>query len=148
MGAAGSLYELKTSGTGLEIRFSSSMDRIDDVCTAVTLFLRSLGDLFSPHIFAVNLVIREGLTNAVRHGNQNDPGKVVDFSLTVDSGRIRVRIADEGNGFDWQDARSGSLAEDADHGRGVPIMDTYFDRCQYNQKGNILYLEKEIAAEV
>lgn len=36
------------------------------------------------------------------------------------------------------------VPDEADHGRGMSIMRTYFDRFRYNEKGNILYLEKYI----
>lgn len=143
------IYELKKSDNRLKIRFSSTMDHIDDVCTSVTLFLQSLGELFTPHIFSVNLVIREGLTNAVRHGNGNDPQKIVDFGLDIDTDNtIRVRIEDQGDGFDWQQAGICSLPEEEDHGRGMTIMQTYFCQCRYNQKGNVLLLEKRLKPSI
>ncbi len=141
------IYELKKSDTRLEIRFASTMDHIDDVCTSVTLFLESLGDRFTPHIFSVNLVIREGLTNAVRHGNKSDPEKVVDFGLDIDTDyTIRVRIEDQGDGFNWQSAGVRPVPEEEDHGRGMTIMRTYFCKCRYNQKGNVLHLEKQLSS--
>ncbi|MCG8619306.1 MAG: ATP-binding protein [Desulfobacterales bacterium] len=139
------VYELVKSDHRLEIRFSSTMDHIDDVCASVTLFLESRGEVFSPHIFSVNLVLREGLTNAVRHGNRNDPDKLVRMELDIDrDNAIRVSVADQGDGFDWQHVKNEALPEEADHGRGMPIMETYFTRYRYNQKGNVLYLEKLI----
>ncbi|HCY84076.1 MAG TPA: ATP-binding protein [Desulfobacteraceae bacterium] len=145
MAESGGVYELMKSEHRLEIRFSSTMDHIDDVCASVTLFLESKGKLFAPHIFSVNLVLREGLTNAVRHGNRNDPEKMVRMELDIGADNaIRVCVADQGDGFDWQHVKSATLPDEADHGRGVPIMETYFSRCRYNQKGNILYLEKLI----
>ncbi len=140
------IYELKKFDNCLEIRFSSTMDHIDDVCASVTLFLESLGDLFTPHVFSVNLVIREGLTNAVRHGNQNDPEKVVCLRLDTDTG-IRVRIEDQGDGFNWQQTELSPMSEAEDHGRGMTIMQTYFSQCRYNQKGNVLYLEKHLSSQ-
>ncbi len=140
------IYELKKFDHRLEIRFSSTMDHIDDVCASVTLFLESLGDLFTPHVFSVNLVIREGLTNAVRHGNKNDPEKVVCLRLETDTS-IRVRIEDQGDGFNWQQAELSPMAETEDHGRGMTIMQTYFSQCRYNQKGNVLYLEKQLSSQ-
>jgi len=139
------IYELKKFDSRLEIRFSSTMDHIDDVCASVTLFLESLGDLFTPHIFSVNLVIREGLTNAVRHGNKNDPEKVVCLRLETDI-VIRIRIEDQGDGFNWQQAGCSPMSEAEDHGRGMTIMQTYFSQCRYNQKGNVLYLEKQLSS--
>lgn len=145
MPETGQIFELTKSENGLDIRFSSTMALIDDVCKVVTLFIESRGEAVSPHVFAVNLVIREGLTNAVRHGNKTDPKKTVRLRMALDaSSIIRVSIQDQGEGFDWQAAREKPLFEAADHGRGMSIMNTYFDRCRYNTAGNVLYLEKDI----
>ncbi|MCA1794561.1 MAG: hypothetical protein LC660_11975 [Desulfobacteraceae bacterium] len=64
----------------IDIRFSSCMENIDAVCRAVTRYLLfRLAAVQSPdHLFAVNLVMREGLTNAVRYSQ---------FPLARDHGR-------------------------------------------------------------
>jgi nitrate/nitrite-specific signal transduction histidine kinase len=50
------------------------------------------------------------LTNAVRHGNRNDPGKTVDFRIQInDMKSIALRIADQGEGFDWQKQKTTGL---------------------------------------
>lgn len=145
MAASMGTYELNKSEHRLDIRFNSTMDHIDDVCSSVTLFLESKGEDFTPHVFSVNLVLREGLTNAVRHGNKNNPDKLVHMVLDTHGDKaIRISIADEGDGFDWRHAKNNPLPDEADHGRGMPIMDTYFSRCRYNEQGNVLYLEKLI----
>jgi len=138
-------FELKKYENGLDIRFSSTLAHIDEVCTSVTQFMKSRGKNFYSHIFAVNLVVREGLTNAVRHGNKNDPDKMVGFRMEIDpSQTIQIRIQDQGDGFDWQAARQAQQFEQEDHGRGMPIMETYCDGYEYNSTGNVLFLVKEI----
>lgn len=140
----GAVFEEGKSNNRLDIRFSSTMTLIDDVCTSVTRFMASRKMNPAPDFFAVNLVIREGLTNAIRHGNKKDPSKMVWFRMKIDKDNtIRVSIADQGKGFDWSGAQSAPLPEKADHGRGMFIMKTYFDRCGYNNAGNVLYLEKK-----
>ena len=149
MTGAGKQYDIKTSENRLEIRFSSTLAHIDDACAAVSLFLESKGDRFVSHLFAVNLVMREGLTNAVRHGNKNDPDKQVGMDLDIeDKDVIRVKIVDQGEGFAWQAEKKRPVSDQADHGRGLAIMKTYFDQCQYNATGNILYLEKRMIPEL
>lgn len=143
------IVELARSETRLALRFASSMGRIDDVCSSVKGFLAARGDLFSSHLFSINLVMREGLTNAVRHGNKNDPGKTVDVEVEIIQNQLlRVCIADQGEGFDWEKIQKTTMPDDATHGRGMPIMKAYFNRFQYNKKGNILYLEKQLHPEV
>lgn len=125
--------------------FSSSMETVDEVIIEAIDFLYSKMDGIKDHAFAINLVLREGLTNAVRHGNSNDPEKKVKLSVDVGSPeQIKISIEDQGNGFDWKAHQDSELPEDQDHGRGILIMASYFTRYSYNEKGNILYLEKEL----
>ena len=140
------ILEVIASRDKLHIRFSSFMKNIDEVCKRVTLFLEEKQENIAPHLFAINLVLREGLTNAVRHGNQNDPKKLVDFQLEIDRAKVILfKIEDQGEGFDWKKQQNFDLPGEADHGRGIPIMKTYFTRYSYNKKGNLLYLEKTIS---
>ena len=140
------IFEVTASKDNLHIRFSSFLEYIDEVCKTVTQFLGSDQKELAPHLFATNLVLREGLTNAVRHGNKNDPDKLVDFQLKIDNKSICLEIADQGEGSDWKKQQLSQVPEDEDHGRGIPIMETYFTRYSYNQKGNRLYLEKKISS--
>jgi len=143
------LFEVIESKDTLHIRFSSYLEYIDEVCKTVTNFLRSRQERLAPHMFATNLVLREGLTNAVRHGNKNDPDKIVDVQLKIDRGKtISLQIADQGEGFDWKAQQTAELPKEEDHGRGIPIMETYFTSYSYNPKGNLLYLEKTIEQNI
>ncbi|MCP3939978.1 MAG: ATP-binding protein [Desulfobacteraceae bacterium] len=138
-------FEVISSKDKLHIRFSSLLESIDEVCKIVTRFLELNQEGVASHMFAINLVLREGLTNAVRHGNKTDPDKLVDFQLKIDGEKsIVFTIADQGEGFDWKKQQGAAFLENADHGRGMPIMETYFTRYSYNEKGNLLYLEKVI----
>ncbi|RLB87986.1 MAG: ATP-binding protein [Deltaproteobacteria bacterium] len=139
------VFEVIASKDTLHIRFSSFLEYIDEVCKTVTRFLKSDQEELASHLFAIHLVLREGLTNAVRHGNKNDPDKLVEFQLKINRGKsICIEIADQGEGFDWKKQQLSGLPEDEDHGRGMAIMETYFTRYSYNQRGNRLYLEKKI----
>lgn len=140
------IFEVGQAKNQLNIRFSSCMANIDQVCKIVTQFLESQHPGIAPHLFSINLVLREGLTNAVRHGNKNDPDKTVEFHLEIVGEKtIHVKITDQGEGFDWKKQSASGISEEADHGRGIPIMGTYVTRYVYNPKGNILYLEKKIS---
>ncbi|WP_320041681.1 ATP-binding protein [uncultured Desulfobacter sp.] len=139
------VYEIKEEEDRVHIRFSSAMGHIDTACAAVLLFLRSKGPKFFPHLFAVNLGMREAMANAVRHGNKYDSNKLVYMELDVSREPwLRLKISDQGPGFEWMKVQNEVAPDEADHGRGMSIMRTYFDRFKYNEKGNILYLEKYI----
>lgn len=126
--------------------FPSTMDHIDEVIIEAIDYLYMKLEDVKPHAFAINLVLREGLTNAVRHGNENNPDKNVKLSLDVSEPTVlRFAIEDEGRGFDWKQHLDAELPEDEDHGRGIIIIDSYFTRHRYNEQGNILFLEKDLS---
>ena len=57
-----------------------------------------------------------------------------------------MEIEDEGDGFDWRTAVDRQPSMDADHGRGIIIMQRYASECRYNEKGNRLTLVKRCVA--
>ncbi len=130
----------------LSILFRSSLENIDKVSDSAKIFLKnsSLDD----HIFAVCLVLREGLSNAVRHAHHSDSSKVIKFILRIKGSDLYMEIEDEGEGFDWKNIIShlDEKEPDAfvDHGRGFKIMGKYFGEFWYNEKGNKLFLKKRI----
>jgi len=139
------IYDVRKTKDFIRFDFSSTMKNIDVVCEEANQYLRSTLAGIEKHLFPINLVIREGLTNAVRHGNAGDSGKIVKFELSiVGNEMIKMMIEDEGDGFNWRKQRNEVLDDDQDHGRGIIIMETYFSRYSYNEKGNVLYLEKII----
>lgn len=138
--------EIRNPGN-FKLSFSSSMSNVDKACLRINDFLKSMDINIDPHLFAINLVLREGLTNAVRHGNQNNSNKQVFLELDVSVPHLLLmKIEDQGDGFDWQEISKITVSEESlDHGRGMIIMKKYFTTCCFNDKGNVLYLEKRLS---
>ena len=140
------IFDRSVTEESVSVTFSSTLENIDRTCDAVDGFLKQGFQEMAEHFFAIHLVMREALTNAVRHGNGLDPGKRVKFFMKIDQDRsIRMEIEDQGEGFDWQRARQRPPDDDEDHGRGLVIMTAYFSSCGYNRKGNRLILEKRLS---
>lgn len=138
------VFKVRETTDSIGFIFSSTMENIDEVCKKTISYLTAILEI-DEQKFAINLVLREGLTNAVRHGNANNPEKLVMFDLNImDSDCIKIVIEDQGDGFDWKSHQTKELSDQEDHGRGIIIMKTYFNSYSYNKKGNILYLEKNL----
>ncbi len=138
-------YHRTITAQSISITFSSTLENIDRISKEVSGFLNQGFKDLSEHFFAIDLVMREALTNAVRHGNDLDPAKKVKFLLKIDQQkRIQIIVEDQGKGFDWQTAKKFPPGDDDDHGRGLAIMTTYFSSYGYNRKGNRLILEKKL----
>src|SRR5262245_8625385 len=106
-----------------------ALDRVQEVAESVT---RRLGfDEETVHWTA--MAVRESVINAITHGNQSDPAKLVfiDFSATPASepADLIVRVRDQGTGFD-----PGRLNDPLDpenilraSGRGIFLIRQFMD---------------------
>jgi len=93
-------------------------------------------------IFAVHLAVEEAFINAVKHGNKMDPSKKVEVKYSVNSDKIEIIVADEGNGFEPKsvaDPRFGSSLNKTS-GRGLLLMKSFMDAVKYNERGNSVYM--------
>jgi len=81
------------------------------------------------------------LTNAVRHGNRNDPGKRVKIAFRVDRKKIFIVVMDQGEGLTpggtRRHAPRARCAEDAGKmPRGILIAKQVFDSVEHIGRGN------------
>lgn len=95
-------------------------------------------------VFAIKLALEEAMTNAVKHGNCNDPSKriLVRFSLTTE--RMVVMVRDEGNGFCPDSVPDPTRLENLErpNGRGIMLMNSYMSRVCYSPAGNEVWMMK------
>ncbi len=141
-------FDVFKTPDSIEIRFSSTMKNVDRTCDELMKFCGMLFEnaTIKNHLFGLNLVLREGLTNAVKHGNGLNPEKLVRCLMKIDlQGKIYIEIEDQGKGFDWNNIQNKSFYDVlSDHGRGLVIMRLYCPDHEYNEKGNLLILKKNI----
>ena len=96
-------------------------------------------------LFAIELVLEEALTNAVKHGNHSDPSKNVRFDCKLSREKFYVRVEDEGSGFDPQaiaDPRE-PANQMAASGRGILLVKHFATRVEWNERGNVMEFEKD-----
>ncbi len=95
--------------------------------------------------FAIRLSLEEAITNAIKHGNQNDRSKHIHIRYRVDDEKAIISVADDGAGFDpgrVPDPTSPSRLS-LPNGRGIMLMRAYMDEVRYNRKGNEIRLVKK-----
>ncbi len=92
----------------------------------------------------VRLCIDEGLTNAVLHGNENNPDKQVSIHLFANKTRWGIIISDQGKGFEIEDVpdQECNKSRYLEGGRGVFLMNYYMNNVGYYNKGTTLYMSK------
>lgn len=99
-------------------------------------------------LFAVRMALEESISNAIRHGNKQDPAKMVEVAYELSPTRFWTRITDQGQGFNPEavpDCRAPDRLE-VPGGRGLTLMNAYMTHVQYNDRGNSLTLEKVLGA--
>jgi len=95
-------------------------------------------------VFAIRLALDEAVSNAIRHGNQNDPTKTVTIDYAVDDQAIRIDVTDCGCGFCRDNLPDPTLEENltSPSGRGVMLIESYMTKVSFNEKGNCIRMTK------
>jgi len=95
-------------------------------------------------IFAIKMAVEEALVNAIKHGNQMDPGKIVSVCYKVESERFEVSITDQGPGFDPSDVPDPTAPENLERpcGRGLLLMRYYMTDVTFADRGSTIAMFK------
>jgi serine/threonine-protein kinase RsbW len=94
----------------------------------------------------IESAIHEALSNAVVHGNHEDPKKQVHVTCRCSlDGEVMITVQDEGEGFDGDapDPRSPERRL-LSHGRGLHIMKTLMDEVSFEENGTVVRLRKRV----
>jgi len=88
----------------------------------------------------IMLVLSEAVTNAIVHGNKEDPSKIVSVKARKSDDRLKLSIKDQGEGFDPSELpdpldRDNLLKEG---GRGVFLIKHYSDDISFSEDGTKL----------
>ena len=83
-------------------------------------------------LLKIGMAVRESMVNAVVHGNRYNAHKKVRFSVAHQPERFTVRIADEGEGFDFEKVPDPLAPENLmrTSGRGIFLMRSFMDEFQ------------------
>ncbi len=128
-----------------QLRMPSTLANIDEADDKIASFLKARQ--LAVDQFAVRILLREALLNAVVHGGGKDPAKLVHMSIEIDDRGVTIVVEDPGTGFAWCN-RSKHHEVLADGGRGLPIMELYSDEMSFNESGNRLTMRKEFNKQV
>ena len=81
------------------------------------------------------MALREALANAIKHGNGQDMAKRVHLEMGVKDHTLRIRIRDEGTGFDPAGVADPLAQENRfkTSGRGIFYMKTFMDEVRFSR---------------
>lgn len=96
-------------------------------------------------LFGVHMALEESISNAVRHGNKEDPAKQVHIECQLSPSRFWARICDEGEGYDPETVPDCCSPENLEvpRGRGLALIRAYMSSVEYADNGNCLMMEKK-----
>ncbi len=94
----------------------------------------------------------EACTNAIEHGNREDPSKTVKIRFEYDAEAFSVTVTDEGKGFDLKLVDDPVKPENLlrERGRGIFILRAFMDEVNYRfdpAGGTTVQLVKNLGAK-
>ena len=83
----------------------------------------------------VSMAVREGMINAILHGNAYDPAKHVQLTFEQNGQEMVVTITDQGAGFVPNDVPDPLAPENLlkDSGRGIFLMRAFMDEVRFRK---------------
>ena len=88
----------------------------------------------------------EATNNAIIHGNNSDPKKLVKIEMLMEQKELMVHIEDQGHGFDYSTVPDPTAPENLEkiNGRGIFLMERLSDEILYLENGRIVVLKFRI----
>ena len=113
----------------------SHIEAVADVAATVTDFIRNCG---APEesAFGIEMAVREAVTNAMVHGNQEDEAKSVEVIFNCHENELEVEVRDQGEGFEPGDIPDPTNPENLlkTSGRGIFLMRTFMDEIEWRNR--------------
>lgn len=87
----------------------------------------------------VALAVHEAVINAIEHGNQSDPSRVVAVTFVDDAAALVIEVRDEGSASGSEAPADGPVPSvGAPRGRGIPLMRALMDDVQlFPERGRV-----------
>lgn len=102
---------------------------IDEICEK--------HEISEDHYGNILIAMTEAVTNAIVHGNKEDPAKYVNVSYTTEDDQISFTVVDEGKGFDFSNLPDPTAPENIEKpsGRGIFLMKNLADEVEFLEDG-------------
>ncbi|HEY8224800.1 MAG TPA: ATP-binding protein [Pyrinomonadaceae bacterium] len=127
----------------IEFELPSDLGLMNGVLEYLQERVSKLG-LISPERSNLFIALDEAFVNAVKHGNKNDPSKLLKITAELSPNEACFTVEDEGEGFDINE-----IPDPCDpanlfrtSGRGVLLIYNIMDEVEYNAQGNRVKMVK------
>ena len=115
-----------------ELTLPSRIEAVNEAAAAVAEVLKRAG-ASEEAVFAIDMAVREAVTNAVLHGNKRDEAKAVRVNLKTSPDSLELSVHDEGTGFNPEAVPDPTAAENImkTSGRGIFFMRNFMDEVEW-----------------
>ena len=88
------------------------------------------------------VALTEAVSNAIYHGNRQDPKKKISLSYQFNDGNLSFTITDQGKGFDFYNLPDPTAPENLEKecGRGIFLMKHLSDQVIFSENGRVVEL--------
>ena len=126
----------------ISFKIPATLSAIDELCIRARSWLLDNG--LQKDWFAVAMLLRESLNNAVVHGSQNNPLLCVNCELRCGYTWLSISVEDCGGGFNWACLRKHRAHCEDICGRGLQMYKIYADEVVFNRLGNRVLLRRRV----
>lgn len=113
----------------------SHIEAVGAAAAAVAEFVQSCG-VGEEAAFGIDMAVREAVTNAMVHGNQEDETKSVEVVFNCMGNALEIEVKDQGEGFDPT-----AVPDPTDpvnilktSGRGIFLMRSFMDEVEWSAR--------------
>jgi serine/threonine-protein kinase RsbW len=128
----------------LSVTLCADRDAVDPVVRSVMKLVRET-KCANGRDDDIELALAEALANAVIHGAQNDPSKIVECDVACDQKHgILIVVRDPGPGFDPSTIADPCIGENiySHHGRGIYLINQLMDEVRFDKNGTEIKMIK------
>ncbi len=97
-----------------------------------------------PHLQNFSKAIAAGLKNAYLHGHQKDKEKLLRCRVQKTAAHLRITIADQGKGFDYENYLRNLFIQNQEISTGIGVLIKEADSLEFNLSGNQVILAKSL----
>ncbi|HTG87703.1 MAG TPA: ATP-binding protein [Pyrinomonadaceae bacterium] len=115
-----------------ELSLPSRIDTVATAAAAVAEFLSREG-ISDDAAFGIDMAVREAVTNAVLHGNNEDENKTVAVTIKSSPDAVEISVHDQGPGFNPEEVPDPTADENIlkASGRGIFFMRSFMDEVNW-----------------
>ena len=132
------------------LTFASRIESIEEAAGAVAQIAERCG-YDETALFGIDMAVREAVTNAVLHGNREDPTLPVEVSFINGANELTLIVRDRGKGFDPASVPDPTSEQNlmSASGRGILFMRNFMDTVEWTthpEGGTLVRMTKKRAS--